>query len=188
MSTAHAYLAGLIDGEGCVHLDTPGRTYRARVSVGMTEPALPLLNELRVVFSARTPERIIRTCSPARPVGVAIGSLQAQVYPTMQATWGGTLYQARPATARWAAAHVWHMTGSKAVGVLTAVRPFLRLKGEQADLALEVERLRSLQGQRANGQFLWTEETRRACEAIKQQMHVLNSKGPRASALTVEAV
>lgn len=41
-----AYVAGLIDGEGCIHLDTSGRTTRARVSVGMTEPALPILTEL----------------------------------------------------------------------------------------------------------------------------------------------
>ncbi|QFP94446.1 LAGLIDADG endonuclease [Gordonia phage Keitabear] len=41
-----AYVAGLIDGEGCVHLCTSKNTYRARVTVGMTEPALPLLTQL----------------------------------------------------------------------------------------------------------------------------------------------
>jgi len=41
-----AYVAGLIDGEGCIHLGTRNGTYRARVTVGMTEVALPLLREL----------------------------------------------------------------------------------------------------------------------------------------------
>lgn len=156
MTDAAAYLAGLIDGEGCVHLDTPGRTYRARVSVGMSAPALPLLTEL-------------------------------------QAEWGGTIYCARPATTRWASAHTWHLTGSPAARLLTAIRPHLRLKARQADLALEVERLRTLQSVRwpdgkGRKQYLWTEETRRACEEIKQQMHALNAKGPRAPAPTAEVV
>ena len=41
-----AYVAGLIDGEGCVHLCVTRGTYRARVTVGMTEPAIPLLQWL----------------------------------------------------------------------------------------------------------------------------------------------
>lgn len=156
MTNANAYLAGLIDGEGCIHLDTPGRTYRARVSIGMSAPALALLTEL-------------------------------------QATWGGTIYCARPATSRWAAAYTWHLTGDPAAALLTAVRPFLRLKQQQADLALEVERLRTALPLRfPNGktkkQRAWSEETRSACEEIKQQMHALNAKGPRAPAPTVEAV
>jgi hypothetical protein len=44
-----AYVAGLIDGEGCIHLDVDRRhsTYRARVTVGMTEPALSVLTALK---------------------------------------------------------------------------------------------------------------------------------------------
>ena len=142
MDTNLAYVAGLIDGEGCVHLDTPRRTYRARVSVGMTEPALPLLQQLRT-------------------------------------EWGGTLYQLRPATARWAAAWTWHLTGGPAAALLTAIRPYLRIKGAQADAAMEVERIRSSLDRRANGQFAWTEEARQACEAVKMRMHAMNAKGPR---------
>lgn len=47
MEEANAYVAGLLDGEGCIHLGVRKGTFRARVTVGMTSPALPLLTELR---------------------------------------------------------------------------------------------------------------------------------------------
>lgn len=151
MDMNSAYVAGLIDGEGCIHLDCPKKiTYRARVSVGMTEPALLLLQEL-------------------------------------QQEWGGTLYQLRKATDRWAAAWTWHLTGDAAAALLTAIRPYLRLKGAQADAAMEVEAIRGALTQRRNGDRNWTPEARAACEAVKQRMHVMNAKGPRASAPIVEA-
>lgn len=152
MDMNSAYAAGLIDGEGCVHLDVPRRTtYRARVSVGMSQPALGLLTDL-------------------------------------QDEWGGTLYQQRKATERWAAAWTWHLTGEPAVRLLVSVRPWLRLKGRQADLALEVESIRSALAKRPNGQCLWTPEARAQCEALKQEMHALNAKGPRVPALSVGGV
>lgn len=50
MTESLAYVAGLIDGEGCVHLCVStkeiGATYRGRVTIGMTEPALPVLKWL----------------------------------------------------------------------------------------------------------------------------------------------
>ena len=138
-----AYVAGLIDGEGCIHLDATGRTYKARVSVGMSAPALPLLQSL-------------------------------------QEEWGGTLYQARKANDRWAAAYTWHLTSESAEALIRAVRPYLRLKVKQADLALEVqEHWRSLP-RRANGQAIWSDEARATGLALKERMHVLNAKGPRA--------
>ena len=41
------YLAGLVDGEGCIHLGTRKGTYRGRVTIGMTAVALPLLELLK---------------------------------------------------------------------------------------------------------------------------------------------
>lgn len=145
-----AYVAGLIDGEGCIHLDVTGGVYAPRVSVGMTAPALDLLTEL-------------------------------------QQEWGGTLYQMRKQTPRWAAAWTWHLTGWKAASLLIAIRPYLRLKAGQADAALEVAAIREALPKRRNGQANWSPEARASCEAIKQQMHLMNAKGPRVPALTVEA-
>jgi len=46
-----AYVAGLIDGEGCIGITVNNRrtkpTYQARIDVGMSEKALPLLEALR---------------------------------------------------------------------------------------------------------------------------------------------
>jgi len=144
-----AYVAGLIDGEGCIHLDVTGGVYSPRVTVGMTAPALDLLTEL-------------------------------------QQEWGGTLYQMRVGTDRWAAAWTWHLTGWKAAGLLTAIRPYLRLKGGQADAALEVAAIREALPKRQNGQANWNPEARAACEEIKQRMHAMNAKGPRAPVLNAE--
>lgn len=145
MDTNLAYVAGLIDGEGCIHLDTTGNTYKARVSVGMTQPARSLLEELH-------------------------------------AEWGGTLYQQRAATDRWAAAFTWHMTGPPAERFLLAIRPYLRLKTAQADLALEVQNLWHSLDRRGNGTAIWTTEAQEKGEALRQQMRALNAKGPRAAA------
>lgn len=149
MSTSLAYAAGLIDGEGCIHLDTTGRTYKARVSVGMTQPALELLKE-------------------------------------MQSEWGGTLYQLRAATDRWAAAWTWHMTGPTAERFLLAVRPYLRLKRAQADLAIEVQELWRSLPTRRNGTAIWSDQAREQGEVLRQRMRLLNAKGPRASAPDAE--
>ena len=103
MSAANlAYVAGLIDGEGCIHLENSRTTYRPRVSVGMTEPALQLLRELHE-------------------------------------EWGGTLYQQRAATDRWAAAWTWHSGGPWAARLL---REIFR------DLVLRLHRHRAARRQR----------------------------------------
>jgi len=144
-----AYVAGLIDGEGCVHLCATKNTYRARVTVGMTEPALPLLTQLHD-------------------------------------EWGGSLTRSRPATTKWSAAWVWTLTGVDAATLLNEVRPYLRMKSEQARLALEVEHVRASLPRRPNGSGSWTVEAREACSAIKDQLHLLNAKGTRA--LIAEAI
>ena len=152
MTMNSAYVAGLIDGEGCIHLDVTRRTYyRARVSIGMTEPALALLRE-------------------------------------MQQEWGGTLYQQRQQTQRWASAWTWHLTGESAANLLRAVQPYLRLKAEQAKLALMVEEIRLALPLRWANQRTWNDEARAACEAIKNRLHTLNKKGPRVPAKSAEAV
>jgi hypothetical protein len=149
MNTNHAYVAGLIDGEGCIHLDVTGGVYSPRVTVGMTYPALHLLEALK-------------------------------------AEWGGTLYQMRRATATWAAAWTWHLTGYRAMNLLITIRPYLRLKTVQAECAIQVGMIREALPKRANGQAKWTPEARAACAAIKARMHAMNAKGPRAAVTSAE--
>lgn len=145
MSTNHAYVAGLIDGEGCIHVEKTRGTYRARLTIGMTEVALHLLQELK-------------------------------------GEWGGTLYQLRPATDRWAAAWTWYASGPIAKAILLEVRPYLRLKAEQADLVIQLEEIREgLPARWASsptGQRRWTSEATEKAVALKERIHRLNAKGP----------
>lgn len=151
MTTNLAYVAGLMDGEGCIHLDvTKGRWYQPRVSVGMTEPALHLLTAL-------------------------------------QDEWGGTLYQMRKPTEKWAAAWTWHLTGPVAAELLTAIRPFLRLKMDQADAALELNAIVQGLPKTAKGQSRWNPEAQAKCAEIRARMKMMNQKGPRAAVKNVEA-
>lgn len=144
-----AYVAGLIDGEGCIHVEKTKGTYRPRVTVGMSEVALPLLS-------------------------------------SMKAEWGGTLYLLRPATDKWAAAWTWYLSGPKAKAILLEIRPFLRLKREQADIAIRMEEVRESLPPRWPGkpesQGLWTVEARDKCEQMKLRIHQLNAKGPGSAA------
>jgi len=153
VSTNLAYVAGLIDGEGCIHLEvSQGRWYQPRVSVGMTEPAFDLLTSLHK-------------------------------------EWGGTLYQMRKPTAKWAGAWTWHMTGHPAAKLLTAIQPYLRLKNDQAAAALELYRVvMDLPRNPSGTQAIWTEEARTQCEEIRARLKVMNKKGPRVSAQIAEDV
>ena len=142
-----AYVAGLIDGEGCIHLDVDKRSHshRARVTVGMTEPALAVLQALKN-------------------------------------EWGGTLYQMRKPTQRWAAAWTWHLTGPPARKLLLAIQPYLRIKGDQCAAALEVEAIRDGLPAMPNGHKRWNPEASAQCAAVKDRMHTMNAKGPHAPA------
>ena len=151
MDTNLAYVAGLIDGEGCIHLDvTKGRWYQPRVSVGMTEPALQLLTSLKD-------------------------------------EWGGTLYRLRKPTQKWAGAWTWHLTGPVAAELLTAIRPFLRLKTAQADAALELNAIVQSLPKTASGQARWNPQAQAKCAKIREQMKAMNKKGPRATVTNAEA-
>jgi hypothetical protein len=97
----------------------------------------------------------------------------------LRETYGGSIYQLRPATAVWAAAWTWSLQGSGTVPMLTALLPHLLLKKRQAILALEVESIRAALPRRPNGGGSWTPEARVACEAIKTELHRLNRKGAR---------
>ena len=143
MNASAAYVAGLIDGEGCIHIEKSRATYRARVTLGMSAPARGLLEE-------------------------------------MKSQWGGVMYQMRPATKRWAAAYQWYVWGDSASELLRYILPYLKLKRRQAEIGLAVEAVRNALPRRQNGNALWDSAAREECEGLKQKMHQLNKKGPRA--------
>lgn len=85
---------------------------------------------------------------------------------------GGAVHsRSRGGQPHWKPLHYWKVNAVNAAAVLTAVRPLLVIKGEQADVAL---RLRALGGGR--GQRL-TPELVAAREACRQELAHLNRRG-----------
>ena len=107
--TEVAYLAGILDGEGCIsilkmRMKRPYGVYwhyALQLRIGNTY--LPLLEWI------------------CERVG---GKIYAQTYVT---NWRGNRKQA----------YHWHMQGRQAANFLALVRPYLIVKSEQADLAME---------------------------------------------------
>lgn len=91
---------------------------------------------------------------------------------------GGTVRMTRKATGRWEAAMCWTLTGPKAISLLRRVSPYLRLKTEQARLALAVDELRQSLPKHRNGTAAWTPEARQQARVIRELIQNLNRKGP----------
>lgn len=74
----------------------------------------------------------------------------------------------------------WQIHGNRCEALLQALRPYLRLKGEQADVVL---RFRDLGKHRGGGNGLGpvplSEELVTEREKLKQQIHVLNARGKK---------
>lgn len=102
-----AYLAGIIDGEGCISVSyTYGKNKpypRALLKVAMCDKAP--INALKLFFGGRVePQKVY---GPQRP--------------------------------QW----IWRVHGAQARGILTLLLPYLRVKGPQAELALELQSLKA---------------------------------------------
>jgi len=99
----------------------------------------------------------------------------------MQKLWGGEVYPNHDKRPRNALMWRWYITGDDMVNLLSVVKPYLRLKNEQAELLLELERrIRSFQ--RLSGAPIPKEELSRRRE-LYRRCHLLNQKGPRGNQL-----
>lgn len=97
-----AWAAGIIDGEGCVHIlrnkhYVPSVSYILRVTVVNTDPRM--LRKLQDFF-------------------------------------GGNIMELAPRDVRHKRQWVWQVNSARAQRVLEQVRPYLVIKGEQADIGL----------------------------------------------------
>lgn len=149
MSTlSGAYVAGLIDGEGCIYL-TPDRraaraakrSYNLTVEVGMTRPARAVLERLKH-------------------------------------QWGGSLNKTRNATTRWAEAWAWRVNGRAAAALLDDIAPYLTVKKEQASLALLAHGIRASLVPPGKTYAKWTPEASAQVGEIRTRLRELNKKGP----------
>lgn len=112
-------------------------------------------------------------------VDVGMTEKAIEILRLLADSYGGTVQQARPATDTWDAAFTWTVTGRLAQAFLRKIEPLLRLKGEQARIALKVEEIRDGLRQSADGRrSYWTDEARDRCSVLKRRIHELNRKGP----------
>jgi hypothetical protein len=137
-----AYVAGLIDGEGCIYVGRRKNAFWPQVDTGMTKKALPLLK-------------------------------------SMQTEYGGSLTLMRDATDRWEEAWTWALYGQRAAVALKRWIPYLRLKKDQAELAIKVSEIRdSLEYGATGKRATWTNEAVERCQSIHRRIQELNRKGP----------
>lgn len=95
-----AYLAGILDGEGCVSL------YWRRKSARYLTPSVQVLNTRR------------------------------ELIDWLQERWGGSIYQRPNNRPNYKPSWTWTIAGQLALKAIADARPYLVLKGPQADLLL----------------------------------------------------
>ena len=143
-----AYVAGLIDGEGCLYLSPNKRKdktrslgFTAMLDVGMTRNAKALLNQC-------------------------------------QKQYGGSVNRTRRATERWDEAWAWRLQGIAVGALLEDIEHHMVIKREHAQiisLALSVQRSLIPPGQQ---RARWTEETSEQVMGLRLRIMELNRKGP----------
>jgi hypothetical protein len=103
-----AYLAGIVDADGTIGIKRS--TYAMRVRGDSSVP----------IYSER----------------VAVRQVEPHAIDLFSELFGGYRGIARPSAVRGKPLHSWQATDRKAVAVLEALRPFLRIKAAHADNAL----------------------------------------------------
>lgn len=124
-----AYLAALIDGEGCICMFKSGKSYALYVNVVMT---------------ASLPDELCEE-------------------------WGGCFYHRKAPKDTYKPSNNWYIySQERIIAFLLKIKPYLRVKGKQADLALEAC-------------AIFQEKPENYKEKLKEltkKMHDLNKKGP----------
>lgn len=77
--------------------------------------------------------------SPAFRATINVSNTDRRIVDPFRAAWGGEIYQRKDQRVhkRWQDSFTWHCPDAAVVAFLAAIKPFLRGKGEQADLVLE---------------------------------------------------
>ena len=91
-------------------------------------------------------------------------------------TFGGNIYfYSAPFRERTRGWHQWYIAGGKAVIVMNQLLPYFRLKGKQAQLAIELAQMMVDQRVNRNGQML-TDEQVKAREHLADAIRELNAR------------
>ena len=108
-------------------------------------------------------------------ITVSIANTNPKLILWLQDKLGGKTYNRGKPTPESKAAFVWRVQGDNAVSVLNAVRSFLILKQEQADIVLAYHALRPSPGSGIQNKL--TDETKIRRLELYTQLRVLNKKG-----------
>ena len=109
---------------------------------------------------------------------VVVANTDIRLISWLKTTFGGKINRGpRKPVPRWKPSFQWRLSARKAEEFLRLVRPFLKLKGDQADIALDIRGLtpRSWGGKPVPLHIL------DARNALKVRLQELNRKGVRAS-------
>lgn len=104
--TQLAYIAGIIDGEGCI-----------------------------TIIKHKT-----RCKSPHYQVHVVMCMCDPRILEFLNKNFGGSFRPKRKKTLRWRKAFQWSLVANQAIAFLRIIRPWLVLKAEEADIAIELQK------------------------------------------------
>lgn len=125
-----AYLAGFFDGEGSVTIhENCKQSPRGKV--------------------------------PNHTLQASIGNTDSRVLRWIQSVFGGAfcLRKTRPDKPQWRPVAQWTIRAASALPFLVAIRPFLRMKGDQVDIAIAYQKTKAMRGPRmvTEKDLIWRE-------------------------------
>ena len=107
-------------------------------------------------------------------VDVGMAEKAKPLLDEMATKFGGKVTKFRNQTDKWATAYRWRTFGATAATLLLAIRPYLSLKPQQADIALELQLQLAIPPHNTK----WTPALRKQAANWKNQIHQLNQRGP----------
>jgi hypothetical protein len=110
-------------------------------------------------------------------VQVAMVTKGSSILTAMKSQWGGRITHRPPETERNAPKDVWVLDGESAFRFLVPVRPFLLLKGDQADCLIQLwESIR--ESRKRHGRKHWDDGLRRHARHLMLRVQEGNQRGP----------
>ena len=96
----------------------------------------------------------------------------------MKRVHGGKIDGPRLGTAAARASYSWRLTGSAASALIRELRPYLLVKSEAAQIALEFQTMVDASPRLPNGRAQWTPEMRERASMLVQRIQEANRRGP----------
>lgn len=96
----------------------------------------------------------------------------------LSALFGGRVIEGREATSTTRKTYEWIRTGEDASRIISTVRPWLLVKAEVADIALEFQQLHGALEKSPRRGRIWTEEAKERAAMLRKRIKEANRRGP----------